>query len=108
MDLQFDEELNTLKLGMADRKNFYLIYKEAINNAAKYASGKNIRIHLSYQKPNIHLTVKDDGKGFVQNNNNRGNGLANMYKRAQELKGILKIISNTGNGTEIKLVFPYS
>ncbi|MEP7318993.1 MAG: triple tyrosine motif-containing protein, partial [Panacibacter sp.] len=106
LQLQFDEQLNTLKLGMEDRKNFYLIYKEAINNVAKYAAGKNVSIHLSLDRSTILLSVKDDGKGFSINREDQGNGLTNMKKRTQELQGQLEIISGQGNGTEIKLAFP--
>jgi len=53
LHLHFTEQLVTLKLGMEDRKNFYLFYKEAINNASKYAGGKNIWIWLTYTKPHI-------------------------------------------------------
>ena len=35
LHLDFDENLNDVKLNMEERKNFYLIYKEAINNAGK-------------------------------------------------------------------------
>lgn len=106
LHLEFDEQLNLLKLGMEVRKNFYLIYKEAVNNAAKYADGKNVWIKLVYTKPFISLSVKDDGKGFAFGNNRSGKGLANMQRRASELKGKFEIISSEGNGTLIQLVFP--
>ena len=103
-----DERLNTLKLGMEARKNFYLFYKEAINNVAKYAHGKNVFIQLGFSKRNIFLSVKDDGKGFDLHAKKSGNGLSNMKKRAADLKGTFEIHSANAEGTEVKLIFPYS
>ena len=48
-NLQFEagEEVQGLQLDMEQRKNFYLIFKEAINNVAKYAEAKNVTVQLS-------------------------------------------------------------
>lgn len=108
LQLELDEQLNTLKLGMEARKNFYLFYKEAINNVAKYADGKNVFIRLGFEKRNIFLSVKDDGKGFDLNVKTHGNGLSNLKKRALDLKGKFEIRSSPGKGTEVSLLFPYS
>ncbi len=35
LQLNIDDHLNNVKLGMQERKNFWLIYKEALNNTAK-------------------------------------------------------------------------
>lgn len=108
LQLELDEQLNTLKLGMEARKNFYLFYKEAINNVAKYADGKNVFIRLGFEKRNIILVVKDNGKGFDTKLRSDGNGLTNLKKRAADLKGKFEIQSSPGKGTEVSLVFPYS
>lgn len=103
--LQFTGQVNTLKLGMAKRKNFYLFYKEAINNAAKYANGRNIWITLTYKKPVISLYIKDDGRGFVVKGQSSGNGLTNMKKRAEALSGRFELTTEPGAGTTIQLSF---
>ena len=105
LHLSIDEQLNTLKLGMQERKNFWLIYKEALNNIAKYAGAKNVWITLSAEHSHIMLIVKDDGKGFDIKDINSGNGLKNMKQRAEMLKGNLQIVSSPGEGTELQLKF---
>jgi signal transduction histidine kinase len=90
---------------MEQRKNFYLIYKEAINNVAKYSNCQNVWIILKKENNSIILTVKDDGIGFNMNKQNQGNGLYNMQKRAEVLKGKLKIDSTVGEGATIQLSF---
>jgi len=105
LHLNFDEQLNSLKLGMDERKNFYLIYKEALNNIVKYADGKNVWIEMDMNHSSVHLKIKDDGIGFDMHKATHGNGLINMQKRTEVLKGDLKIDSSPGNGTTLTLKF---
>ena len=94
-------------LDMTQRKNVYLIFKEAVNNAAKYSCCKNLHIDVTDENGLLKVCIKDDGKGFDTGaslaNSTSGNGLINMKKRAGELKGNLEIKSKTGAGTHIEL-----
>ncbi|MEO8150897.1 MAG: two-component regulator propeller domain-containing protein [Bacteroidia bacterium] len=100
-----------IKLDMVQRKNLYLIFKEAINNAAKYSECKNVWIHISLTgNKKLVMKIKDDGKGFTPHNGlgaNEfgGNGLTNMHKRASELSGKLKIDAAIEKGVEVSLEF---
>jgi signal transduction histidine kinase/ligand-binding sensor domain-containing protein len=105
-DISFDEKLNGIKLNMEERKNLYLIYKEAINNLAKYSGCSEVSIELKLHKGMINMVLKDNGKGFDLDAVGKGNGLTNMRKRAEMLKGRLDIRTSPGNGTEIELNFP--
>lgn len=105
LHLDFDENLNHVKLNMEERKNFYLIYKEAINNIAKYACAKSIWVDMKLDQNVVTLIIKDNGNGFDIANTNNGNGMFNMNKRAQTLKGSLSIVSNLGAGTTLQLTF---
>lgn len=105
LNLHFDEQLNDMKFGKETRKNLFLIYKEAINNATKYANGKNLFINLSTASNLVTLSIRDDGKGFDKKVNNYGDGLSNMQKRARDLHGNLEIISSVDQGTTIMLTF---
>ena len=64
LHLDFDENLNGVKLNMEERKNFYLIYKEAINNTAKYAGCKSLWVEMKLNQNTVTLKVRDNGKGF--------------------------------------------
>lgn len=101
-----DDSLNCIKISMNDRKNFYLIFKEALNNAVKYAEPKNVWIIVRLLNRQIHFTLKDDGIGFNTNEYREGNGLINIKRRAKDLKGTLIINSQPGKGTEVILQFP--
>ena len=107
IDLEFIAEKIPLhtKMDMQSRRNFYLIFREALNNAIKYAQAHKIRIRLTNEGDYYLFEIADDGKGFDINQQKRGNGLLNMQKRADFLKGEFQITSQIGNGTSIRLKF---
>jgi signal transduction histidine kinase len=102
---EIDKRLENRKLDMQTRKNLYLIFKEAINNAAKYAGCNTLHVNINYENGSIGMAIKDDGKGFDPANVRRGNGLTNMQQRAAQMKGKLMIRSKEESGTTISLVF---
>lgn len=107
--LQFnvDENVKNIKLPMAKRKNFYLIFKEAINNAYKYANSQEVNVSIAQQTQGIVMIITDDGKGFeVAKKSAVGNGLKNMQTRAKEIDAQLTIISWLNKGTRIELRMP--
>jgi ligand-binding sensor domain-containing protein/two-component sensor histidine kinase len=109
--LRFDvqEGIATQHLGMSQRKNLYLIFKEAVNNAVKYSGCKSLRIELRKEGADYLLRIQDDGVGFDVNarrdDNMGGNGLGNMRRRAGEMGGTLEIVSAPGQGTAVHLLF---
>lgn len=105
LHLDIDDRLNNVKLGMETRKNFWLIYKEAVNNAAKYSKAKTITISLAPLHDFIVLVVKDNGAGFDFQKRGSGNGVGNMQQRALQLKGKLSIDTSPEKGTSIELRF---
>lgn len=110
---EYDKSLLMVNLPMEKRKNFYLVFKEAVNNALKYSDCKNFAVTVRQKQNNIELTVKDDGKGFdteqmkvLAAKSLSGNGLNNMKRRAAEMKGTCYIESTPGQGTTVHLQFP--
>ncbi len=103
--LQLDE-LEKAQLTMEQRKNIYLIFKEALNNAVKYSDTEKIDINADRQNKQLTLQVKDYGKGFNTETTARGNGLNNMKNRAQELGARIELSSVTGIGTAVQLFIP--
>ena len=109
LHLHADEELKGMRLEMTQRKNLYLIFKEAVNNAMKYSGCANLRVELMRDKSAVVLRVVDDGSGFDVTATNGsvggGNGLGNMRNRAAEIPGTLTITSAPGTGTTLELRF---
>lgn len=102
-----DELLFDVKLNMQARRDLFLIFKEAVNNAAKYSKAAKVNINITAEGKQLVLLVNDDGTGFDTKDAD-GNGLANMQKRAESLSGHIEIISDKGAGTSVKLVIPVS
>jgi signal transduction histidine kinase len=109
----YDEEVKYLNLEMTKRKNFYLIFKEAINNVLKYADCNNLSVTLSTKYHQFYMRIADDGKGFdttkLEQHTSKslsGNGLKNMQVRAAEMKGTCVLTSKPGAGTVVQLQFP--
>src|SRR4030095_15562411 len=94
-------------LEVTKRKNFFLIFKEAINNAVKYAECTHVNVLIKHSDNHFHMSIIDNGKGFcitsasegiklLAGNSNGGNGLRNMQLRAAEMKGTLILKSEPG------------
>jgi two-component sensor histidine kinase len=98
-----DEKLNDLKLSLEERRNVYLIFKEALNNLVKYSEAKRASVVLMKDNNNISLVIRDDGIGFETTRKYNGNGLISMRKRAKEINAGLVIESGAGIGTNIEL-----
>lgn len=84
----------------------FRITQEALNNIVKHAEASNICISLHYQKGNLLLEIRDDGRGFALESKKMGSGLVNMAKRAKMLNGICEITSRPDHGTAIKIEIP--
>jgi signal transduction histidine kinase len=100
-----DDDVADLPLDMLSRKNLYLIYKEAVNNAVKYSNCHKINIHLSQSNGVFTMVIEDDGVGIKMDGTSRvGNGITNMKERAHFIGATLTISSASGNGTRLTLI----
>jgi len=99
----FPASVANISLSMTQRRDLYLIFKEAVNNLVKYSEAKNATIKVETGNNSIHLLVKDDGKGFDRNTTKMGNGLQNMEQRAKVSCGEVVIYSLPEQGTTIEL-----
>ena len=91
---------------MESRRDFFLIFKEAVNNVDKYSRAKRAGIEIMVQHNRLVMQIKDDGAGFDVQQADSGNGLTNMKKRAESLRGILTIDSVPAIGTKVRLEAP--
>ena len=97
---EYDDSIHYLTWSIAGRKNFFLLFKEAINNAAKYSGGTEVHVNVTMSGDKLRMAIRDNGKGFDPDIEYSGNGLNNMRQRASALSGMLQIVSGTG-GTAI-------
>jgi two-component sensor histidine kinase len=100
------ERILELKLDMETRRDVFLIFKEAVNNIAKYAHCTKTEINIKYHNQRLIMSIKDNGVGFDVGSADGGNGMGNMQKRAELLNGIIKIKSEPDQGTEVVMNIP--
>jgi signal transduction histidine kinase len=109
----YDPGLLHVNLTMEQRKNFYLIFKESVNNVLKYSGAGNLEVAIKLSQHKVTLTAKDNAVGFdtaqmkvLAAKSFSGNGLVNMKRRAAEMQGECFIESSPGKGATVYLVFP--
>jgi len=104
-NIVYDERISGMKLDMTQRKNIFLIYKEAIHNILKYSGCTEVNISIAKNGDKLTLIITDNGNGFVQAaiSPYNGNGIRNMKSRAMEIGGSFRIASRPGKGTEIEV-----
>ena len=91
-----------LHLGQEEKRNLYLIFKESVNNAIKYAEANELCITITANRGKPVMIISDNGRGFNPSDATEGNGLKNMRFRASQIKYKLDI-STEAAGSRIRL-----
>jgi signal transduction histidine kinase len=96
--IKADSEVNSRQLTKEEKRNLFLICKEAINNSIKYAGATQINVDITPSAKKIKIVVADNGKGFNVDEVKKGYGLKNMQYRAGQIrfKVVLKSLPNQG------------
>jgi signal transduction histidine kinase len=102
-EFKLSEGLHSISMQLKKRKDFFLFFKEALNNAAKYSHCTKVGISILQQNDFVVLQAEDNGIGFDTGKDYRGNGLRNMKQRADQMNGEFTINSEPGKGTSIYL-----
>ncbi len=103
LHFEADDAAAALNLPMEQRKDFYLLFKEAVNNAAKYSGASDVWVTVRAGADAVMLEVRDNGRGFDPGQVYRGNGLWNMERRAERMGGKFELESRAGAGATIRL-----
>jgi signal transduction histidine kinase len=97
--LDIPTQLSAKSLGMEQRRNLWLIYKELLNNLVRHSKANQVEITLSLKGGRIILIVKDNGVGFDLEDGLQGNGIKNIRRRSEDLGGSCKVDTVPGEGT---------
>jgi signal transduction histidine kinase len=97
------------KLPQSQAMALFHICQEALANIAKHAHAINVKVTLWKSADRLLLEVRDDGKGFNQQQTRMtlGHGLANINTRARNVGGDVEITSEPGEGTTIMAWVPF-
>jgi PAS domain S-box-containing protein len=89
--------------------HLYHIAQEAVTNAMKHGSARNILIRLAASAGTGTLVIVDDGSGIPQDReSSQGMGLHIMNYRAAMIGGTLEVRPNGTQGTVVACTFPMS
>jgi signal transduction histidine kinase/YHS domain-containing protein len=89
----------------------FRIVQEAWSNIRRHASARRADFTFAYERDGLHVTIADDGVGFVPvvGADEPGGhwGLRGMRERADLIGGTLTVLSEPGRGTQLHLNIPY-
>jgi len=86
--------------------------QEAIHNVQRHGNSHRANVTVKFEADTIHLTVQDDGVGFLAPVSldclaKEGHyGLIGIQERVQQLKGTFHISSQKGIGTTVDVTLP--
>lgn len=110
--IETDEQL-IAQMELSRQGVVFYIAEEAVNNARKHAQAEHIWVRVQEMEPDLALLeIEDDGVGFdpasiEASYDERGSlGMVNMRERTQLVNGVLKIDSEDGHGTHVRVVIP--
>jgi signal transduction histidine kinase len=88
----------------------YRVMQESLRNAVRHSEAKEAKVHLQTTDGRLRMTISDHGNGFdvEKARRNSGLGLVSMEERVRLLRGMFKIKSEPGAGTEIAVEAPIS
>ena len=107
LDFSADPQLFGFDFSLEAKQNIYLIFKETINNAAKYAHASEVKVAIKKTGNELEMAISDNGKGFDVSEKSEGNGLRNIRLRTEALGGAAQILS-AALGTETVVRLPLS
>jgi signal transduction histidine kinase len=105
LDLEAPERLENLSPDL--EQGIYRIVQEALENIARHANARNVKVQVSQTDGRFSLTISDDGQGFQMESVDmiKQFGLQGMHERTEMLGGDLEVESQPGHGTTIRLAW---
>ncbi len=101
-NIDFPDVLPNITLTNEQRRNLFLVTKEALANAMKHAQATSIRLNLVITSEKYCFNVMDDGIGMGFNKQKvSSNGIKNMRKRMEDIGGTIQWI-NLPKGTLVE------
>lgn len=89
----------------------YRVTQESLQNVLKHADASTVLVRLLGTAAGVGVCIRDDGKGFApkaMEPRAGGLGLISMEERVRLLRGIFRVRSYSGNGTEVHAWVPWS
>jgi signal transduction histidine kinase len=108
MEIDFKSDVSSVvPLGIGI--SLFRVLQEALHNALKHSGVRHTEVQLHEESGEIHLTIRDLGKGFdiEAASQERGLGLTSMQERVKLVNGTITIESKPMGGTTILVRVPF-
>jgi signal transduction histidine kinase len=107
MEIDFKSEVSStlpFEVGLS----LFRVLQEALHNAQKHSGVKRIEVQLREDSGEIHLVIRDSGRGFdiEAASQGKGLGLTSMCERVRLVDGTISIESKPMGGTTIHVRVP--
>jgi signal transduction histidine kinase len=90
------------ELSPDQRRQIYLICKEAINNIARHSGASIATLRIYLENHHLCAEIEDNGCG-IQARSTDGHGFQSMRSRAARLGGTVEVSNNDASGVRIRL-----
>ena len=84
----------------------YRILQEGLNNVAKHARARRVAMEVARTRELVTVNIADDGVGMDSGAATQGLGLIGMRERVAALAGELEVISDPGDGFDLRVRIP--
>ncbi len=106
-DIDYQHAVQFRRLEATLENSLFRIAQEALTNACRHSRSDKVRVRLMQAENFVTLEVRDWGTGFDRKTMARNRfGLEGIRERARLLGGKLRIISQLGEGTIVRVTFP--
>jgi signal transduction histidine kinase/ligand-binding sensor domain-containing protein len=99
------EEMLRRRLGSDQRRQLYLIFKEALHNIARHSQARHATLRIGLEDHGLWAEIDDDGRGLLPGSP-MGLGIRNMRERAAQLGGDLEVGTRPAGGVRVSLRIP--
>lgn len=101
--ISFEEDIRQNRILPSEMSiNLFRIIQEGLQNIMKHSGATQVELNL-ISAENLHISLCDNGKGFLPDNTAEGYGLANMRTRAEEIGFRVEVVSPAPSGTLLVL-----
>ena len=86
----------------------YRVVQEALSNVVRHSGASSVSVSIQVEDSSVVAVVEDDGCGFEDPDvaSSEGLGLVGMTERAASTGGIVRVESQPGQGTRVRLSIP--
>lgn len=106
--LEAPEKLPAVTIPPEVRHNVFLAFKESVNNVVKHAQATAVKVRVRVNGNQFAFEIEDNGRGVAEADKAKGrNGLRNMSKRMEDVRGEFSMGPGTPGGTLIRLTAPF-